>query len=55
MTKILVYTLNREIKMPQNANMLERYRKIKMLRKFDAAKISCNKVIQMPNRKKFTI
>ena len=47
MTQILVYRMNREIKMPWNANMLEKYRKIKMLRKFDAAKISCNKVIDL--------
>ena len=45
MTQILVYRLNREIKMPRNANMLEKYREIKMPRKFDAAKISCFKVV----------
>ena len=47
MTQILVYRLNREIKMPRNANMLEKYREIKMQQKFDAAKISCNKVSDM--------
>ena len=45
MTRILVFRLNREIKMPRNANMLEKYRKIKMQRKFHDAKISCNKVV----------
>ena len=45
MTQILVYKLNHEIKMPQNANMLKKYGEIKMPRKFDAVKISCNKVI----------
>ena len=34
----------RQIKIPRNANMLEKYRELKMPRKFDAAKISCNKV-----------
>ena len=41
---ILVYKLNREIKMLRNVNMLEKYHKIKMQRKFHAAKISCIKV-----------
>ena len=38
MTQILVYRLNREIKMPRNAYMLEKHREIKMPRKFDASK-----------------
>ena len=40
---------NRQIKMPRNSIFPEKYREIKMSRKFLAAKISCNKVSFAPS------